>query len=527
MRNETRDAGHATDPFNSMRPTYQTSYDEVPYESFPIAGTHPDRLWTLARLPGLEPPAVETCRVLELGCAAGGNIISLAIGLPRAQFVGIDLSSVQIAQGEAVVQALQLPNIKLVAGSVMDVDDSYGQFDYIIAHGLFAWVSTEAQDKILEICKHHLSPGGVAYVSYNTLPGWRMRGTIRDLMRYHAMQFPETDKRVAQARSILDFMANAVPDADSVYGKLLKSELELLRNAPDYYIVHEHLEDLNEPLYFHEFIERARGHGLDYLCDADVSSMMGSRFPPQVAQTVRQIAPDVIRQEQFMDFLTNRTFRQTLLVHADRSIDRVITPQRVKELWVSGAARPMSAKPNLAEGAMEKFCTPSGMCVSTPKAITKAALMSLAASVPSAMPVPGLLAAAYSRLNPLSAQQPDDKDYETLAGDLLHGYAARIVEFHAGASPFSLEAGAQPKASALARYQAQRGPRVTTLLHESIAIPEPIRALLPLLDGNRTLDEIAASAKAAGTGPLSKFADAAAVKNAVSEVARNALIMSQ
>ena len=130
-------------------------------------------------------------------------------------------------------------------------------------------------------------------------------------------------------------------------------------------------------------------------------------------------------------------------------------------------------------------------------------------------------------MNPLSAKQPDDKDYETLAGDLLHGYAARIVEFHAGPSPFSLEAGAQPKASALARYQAQRGPRVTTLLHESIAIPEPIRALLPLLDGNRTLDEVAASAKAAGTGALTRFADAAALKNAVSEVARNALIVSQ
>ena len=508
-----------------MPPTYQTSYDEVPYESYPIAGTHPDRLWTLAHLPGLEAPPLETCRILELGCAAGGNILPMAIELPRAQLVGVDLSTVQIAQGDAVIQALQLPNIKLVAASVMDVDDSYGQFDYIIAHGIFTWVPREAQEHILEICKRNLSPLGVAYVSYNALPGWRMRGMIRDLMRYHAMQFPEPNKRVEQARAILDFLAGAVPEADSAYGKLLRTELELLRAAPDYYILHEHLEELNEPLYFHEFIERAQRHGLQYLADADVSTMLSTRFPPQVAGTVRRIAPDVIRQEQFMDFLTNRTFRQTLLVHADRSIERVVTAERVKDLWVSGAARPMSANPNLDEGVVEKFCTPGGMCVSTPKAITKAALVTLAARVPSAMPFSELLGAAWSRLHPMAAKPPAPQEYEALAGDLLHGYAARIVEFHPGRSSFSLEPGPHPRASPLARYQAERGARVTTFLHESIAIPEPIRALLPLLDGSRTLEALGTEIKSRGPGPLSRFADAAALKAAVGEAARNALLM--
>ena len=100
------------------------------------------------------------------------------------------------------------------------------------------------------------------------------------------MQFPDLLQRVAQARSILEFPARAVPDADSAYGKLLKSELEMLNASPDYYILHEHLEELNEPLYFHQFMERAQRHGLQYLADADVSTMLASRFPPQVAETV-------------------------------------------------------------------------------------------------------------------------------------------------------------------------------------------------------------------------------------------------
>lgn len=74
-----------------------TSYDEVPYESYPFAQTHPDRLATVATLLGLRPAPVEQCRVLELGCAGGGNLIPMALTLPESTFVGIDLSARQIA----------------------------------------------------------------------------------------------------------------------------------------------------------------------------------------------------------------------------------------------------------------------------------------------------------------------------------------------------------------------------------------------------------------------------------------------
>jgi len=509
-----------------MLTTPKTSYDEIPYESFPIPGTQPDRLWTLAHLPGLEAPALATCRVLELGCAGAGNLIPMALELPHAQFTGIDLSSVQIADGEAVLRALQIGNVKLIAGSVMDLDEGFGQFDYIVAHGLYSWVPNDVQEKILQICKRNLAPKGVAYVSYNTLPGWRMRGMIRDLMRYHAMQFPEARERVAQARTILDFLAKGVPDENNAHGKMLRSELELLRDAPDYYILHEHLHDLNEPIYFHEFVERAQRNGLQYLADADVTTMMASRFPSQVTDRLRKLAPDAIRQEQFMDFLSNRTFRQTLLVHAEQSIDRMITLQRVRDLWVASTARPESQKPNLAEGVVEKFCTPAGMCVSTPKAITKSALVTLATLRPAAIAMPDLVASAYSRLNPLTAKPPGAQEFETIAGDLLHGFAAGVVELHAGPSPFTVEPGPRPCASPLARYQAGRVARVSTLRHESLVVPETIRALLALLDGTRTLEEIAAGIKAGAPATLSKLSDLAALKTAVNDIARNALIVS-
>jgi methyltransferase-like protein/2-polyprenyl-3-methyl-5-hydroxy-6-metoxy-1,4-benzoquinol methylase len=509
-----------------MLTTSNTSYDQVPYESFPIMGTHPDRLSTLAQLMGIDAPALEACRVLELGCAGGGNLIPMAVELPHAQFTGVDLSASQVADGDAIIRALKLDNARLIAGDVMDIGEDFGQFDYIIAHGIYSWVPAATQEKILEICSRRLAPNGVAYVSYNALPGFRTRATIRDLIRYHALQFPEPDKRVAQARAVLELLARGVPDEHSVYATVLRSELELLRRAPDYYLVYEHLADVNEPVYFHDFVERAYRHGLQYLGDAEFASMLLSRFSPQVAETVRSIASDVIRQEQLMDFLSNRAFRQTLLMHVEQPLDRTVAPQRLKHLWISSAASPTRSDPNLAEGALEKFCTPAGLCVNTPRAITKAALVVLAARWPVALAFADLVASACARLNPLAAKPPQAGEFDLLAAEMFQCYAAAVVEVHARASPFSTEPGARPRVSPLARYQAGRGTRVTTLRHDSIVVPDAIRALLPLLDGSRTLDEISAAVKAGKLDLSRQFADPAALKSAVNQIARNTFIAS-
>jgi hypothetical protein len=260
---------------------------------------------------------------------------------------------------------------------------------------------------------------------------------------------------------------------------MLRSELELLRSTPDYYILHEHLEALNEPVYFHEFIERAHRHGLQYLADADLAAMPASRFAPQVTDLVRRLAPDPIRQQQLMDFLGNRTFRQTLLMRADQPIDRQVTVQRVEELWVSSSAAPASRKPNLAEGVVEKFCTAAGVCMSTSKAITKSALLTLSACWPVAVAEPELMTSAYSRLNPLAAKPPRGEDFATLAADLLQSYTAGIVELHIRASPFSIEPGTRPRVNRFGTLSGRtRGahPRCAT----RSVIPDAIRALLPV-----------------------------------------------
>jgi cyclopropane fatty-acyl-phospholipid synthase-like methyltransferase len=142
---------------------------------------------TLAALFGMEPVDINQAQILELGCAAGSNLIPMATQLPGATFVGVEGAARQVAVGQQLVEDLQLGNVTLHHKDILDIDPAFGVFDYIVVHGVYSWVQDAVQEKILSICKQNLSPQGVAYVSYNTYPGWRMRGMLRDMMMYHTV----------------------------------------------------------------------------------------------------------------------------------------------------------------------------------------------------------------------------------------------------------------------------------------------------------------------------------------------------
>ena len=157
-----------------MAALLETSYDRLPYEARSYPRTHPDRLATMATLVGMRPPPVPGCRVLELGCAAGGNLLPMASALPESTFVGIDLSARQVGEGQRLIEAFELRNVRLEVGTILEVDESWGVFDHIICQGVHSWVPTRVRDKILAVCAHHLTANAVAYISYNTHPGIEM-----------------------------------------------------------------------------------------------------------------------------------------------------------------------------------------------------------------------------------------------------------------------------------------------------------------------------------------------------------------
>lgn len=154
------------------------SYTEVPYHSQAYSNSHPDRLATLGRIFNLSPASVENCRVLELGCASGGNIIPMAYYLPESEFVGIELNEGHVELAKKAASDLAVKNIQIRQGNILEADISLGIFDYIICHGVFSWVPESVQNKILSIASENLAENGIAYISFNTYPGWHMREMI-------------------------------------------------------------------------------------------------------------------------------------------------------------------------------------------------------------------------------------------------------------------------------------------------------------------------------------------------------------
>lgn len=466
-----------------------TSYDQIPYRSAPFPQTRPDRLAAVAKLFGLDAPPAETARVLELGCGAGANLIGMAHDFPGGRFVGIDASARQVADGWAEVQALGLKNVELRHLDIAAAGD-LGEFDYVVCHGVYSWVPPPVQERILEIVRRSLARNGVGYVSYNTYPGWHMRGMIRDMMRYHAMRFPDAKQRVGQARALLDFLAGSNRQ-EGAYSTLLKSELESVRKQADHYLFHEHLEENNDPLYFHQFVSMAEAHGLRYLGEARVGTMVTGNFGPDVQKTLRTLAADQVQTEQYMDFLRNRTFRETLLVPAAAAPNWTIDPGAVRGLHVASGGKPATKNPpDIRTEAPAQYQTRSGMTLSTNRPLLKAAMQTLGARWPGTAPFADLLAEARRLLDrPADALEDDAR---TLALGLVNTYiSSDLLELHAAAVPVSREVGEKPEVLRSARLRAGAGAAmVTNRRHELVKLTDLDKRLVPLLDGTRTRPEL-------------------------------------
>ncbi len=479
----------------------KNSYDETPYPTVPRAQTHPDHLAALGLLFGMKPTPVKQCRVLSLGCADGSNLIPMAYQLPQSEFVGLDLSAKQIANGQAKIEALGLENITLKRMDILDVAETWGQFDYIIAYGVYSWVPPQVQDKILEICRQHLTAHGVAYISYNAYPGWYMHGMVRGMMLYQTRHVSDPATRVEKARAVLDFFTDTVPTLSSNLPTVLEANKlilenmrELLQQQPDEYLLHDHLEKINEPLYLHQFVEHAAVHALQYITDAESSALITNYLPAQFARSVQALAPTRLDLEQFMDFLYMRAFRQSLVCHQNVPLDYDIKAQSLAALYVASPVKAEAEQPDIHSNAEEKFQGPIGTSISSKRPLNKAALLHLAEIWPQAIAVEDLLNVARSRLQASTVAiysiANRTRDIEILGAILLKGYALNLVELHSYRPNFTLEIndhpadGDYPKASDLARFEAQTGQQVTNQRHEIITLDDDIGVyLLPYLDG--------------------------------------------
>jgi SAM-dependent methyltransferase/methyltransferase-like protein len=467
----------------------RADYDAVPYESHAFPQSAPGQLAAIAYLFGLDAPEVSSARVLEIGSAGGGNLIPFAARHPQARAVGIDLSQVHIDQGRLRVQTLGLGNLELVQGDIATMDlAALGQFDYIICHGVYSWVPENVQDAILSSISTLLAPEGVAYISYNVYPGWKAKEIVRDAMLLRGGGRGTPDEKVRFARGMINFLEQVAP-AESVLARALADYRTIEKTSNDYYLLHEYLERFNAPCYFLELLERAGEHGLAYLAEAQPWIMFAVNYGDEVAQPLlKEYAHSQMLLEQYLDFVVNRQFRQTLLVHAERApqIRYQLDRSRYGRLHFAAWVPPADGETRLDDSA-QVYGDPNGTTLSTQDPGVKAALEAFNARWPWTMSRQELLDAAS--VAGIEAAKPESID-DMLDMLIVHGQARyRLDPVLPEPEPKSTTQRLDDQARRMAEIT--RGDTVAftfNLWHEMVPLSAMDQYLLPLLDGTRDRD---------------------------------------
>jgi len=464
-----------------------TLYDEVYYPGHVYEHTHPNLLGTLGTLYGMTPAPVDRCRVLELGCGVGGNLLPMAFQYPDSTFVGIDLSGVTIARGQSNIAALGLRNIQLRHHDIMDVDDSFGQFDYIIAHGVYSWVPPAVRARMMTIFKQNLAPQGICYVSYNAHPYSHLRDMVRDMMLYHTRGITDMKTKTEQARAIVRFLSEG-SKADTVHGAVMRDHCHRVLKMPEEVLFHDDLNEIATAFLLHQVVEEAGRHGLQYLSDADFSRRHLAGYPEEVRATLQRFPEsEFMARDQYQDFIDGNGFRRTLLCHDDVTLRRRIERDFVTSFHLLSTMSPVDPHARLGDKSPMEFRTHEGSTLTVSKPLLKAAHLYLGRAWPRALSFDALLDGARALLG--GRIEADDR--QTLT-DAMYVLACSGEVTFLVAPPFIVrDVSEHPQASLLARWQAGTGPLVTNLLHQTVRLEDDrTRYFLQLLDGTRTIAEI-------------------------------------
>ncbi len=457
-------------------------YDETPYLSYAISDSHPDRLATMATIFGMQPTNIQHCSVLELGCASGGNIMPMAEQLPHSTFTGIDYSQVQIDQGQDRIDELGLSNISLARMDIMNLDDDFGTFDYIIAHGLYSWVPRHVQDKVMEVCARHLNPQGVAYVCYNAYPAWHIIDVVRDIMRYGAKNFTSPQDRVKHAKQALSLVTNTV-SVDSPYGQMLLKLQDIVQAREDFYLLHEFLGEENNPVYFHEFVDHANQHNLQFLCELSSPEIEPGDLSPKNRALLEDKASSFVEIEQYMDFIGYRNFRKSLLCHDSNKLDRDNLSNQVVKLHVRFEAKPEIVNVTFSSAII--FKTPIGN-INAKNPLMNSILTELAEAWPATLPVSELIATNESDTHPDRTSATDRYTSDDTQGTLKLLYdfhLSKHIKLSTQPSLYATHSPNKPTATKLNRLQAKNGEPVSSLRHKKVPLNAFQIFVLQMLDG--------------------------------------------
>ena len=461
----------------------RASYDRTPYESLPYPRLQPARMAAAALWAGVEASDVKTASVLEIGCASGGHLIPLAAAWPKARFLGVDVSPVQIAAGRDRIARAGLANIALDARSLHEIGAGDGAFDYIICHGLLSWVAEPLREALMRVVAERLAPNGVAMVSFNVLPGWRLIQVARDSLMLHARLGKERDRQALDGRALVEALS-AQSNSRYSYGRIWRDEARQVFRRGDAYLAHEFYEDVNEPLAFLDFSEALDRHGLAYLGDCNVAANLVRAMAPAAADTIAALAAgDERAREQYIDIFSGRVFREALVVRRDRA-DAIHDGRGVElDRFHFVAASGLAASPPAGPGGPWRIGDGDDS-VAVADGAAAHAIRQLIARLPRS--------STLEDLAPVAATEAEIR--KRIAAGLVELVTAGLCAVSSAPIVCATRLQERPRAWPLAASDALAGAATASLSHAPVTLEPLQRLTLPLLDGTRTRADLVAHA---------------------------------
>lgn len=457
------------------------TYDELPYDSLPLPETQPDFLAAIAWLHGHAAPDPGQARVLELGCAAGGNLIPLAYHHPEASFIGIELSRRQAQAGADFIAALGLKNVQIVHGDLAALPADLGAFDYIIAHGVFSWVPPAVQQALLDVCRTRLTPQGLAYISFNVAAGWHKLLPLRQALLAGTDPDLPAPQRVQQAYAVLNRLETESCDP------LMLQEVRYLKTAAPSYLFHEFLAEHNAPKTFADFGQQLRDAGLQYVAEAGPRTAVVA-IDKADALTPASLTRRWMDAEISLDEALQTRFRRALVSRDDAPPAQPPQAQRLQELAFY-CELTSDAEIDLDAACEQDFLNAAGNRFAVSHPLLKAALMALSTAYPAAMRYADCLQAAEACMTHFAAS--GSRDPTEFREALFNLVCVQGVIPTVPGERLQTPDDTVLHALALARLQAATpGWVVSGARQTAIGLDAPGRALLAMLDGTKTLDQL-------------------------------------
>ena len=259
-------------------------------------------------------------------------------------------------------------------------------------------------------------------------------------------------------------------NAQTPYAGVLRHHFARVLQHPDPLLYHDDIAEVNTPVYLHEFVAHAARHGLQFLSEARLHDSQLHELPEDVAAELDGLPDEVVVREQYIDFVVNRMFRQTLLCRHEIPLDRNLDARRLAGLSFAAALR---IEPSTGGGEPTFVRGPVSFQPARPR--LSAALRAIAAAWPRAV--------TFERLT----ANLDAAARRRLGDELLEIHAAGALDLHTHPPAPAAVPGPRPRASPLALHQIAAGmDHVASLRHASVRLEDPLAVhLLSLLDGSR------------------------------------------